>query len=134
MKSNTKSYSSMDEYISKFPAEIRKKLEEIRATIRAAAPEAVEKISYQMPTFYLHGNLVHFAAFTHHISLFPAPNGVKAFEKELANYETSKGTIKFPLDKPIPLELISRITQYRVAENQQKAQAKSARKKTNNFG
>jgi uncharacterized protein YdhG (YjbR/CyaY superfamily) len=129
MKRNPASYSTIDEYIENFPEEIQKKLGEIRAAIRYAAPEAKEKISYQMPTFELYGNLVHFAAFTHHISFFPTPSGVQAFQEELSQYETSRGTIKIPLDTPLPLDLISRITKFRVIENTQKAQAKSAKKK-----
>jgi uncharacterized protein YdhG (YjbR/CyaY superfamily) len=117
MKGNSVSYTSIDEYIATFPAEIQMKLEEVRATIKAAAPEAQEKISYQMPTFFLHGNLVHFAAFKNHIGFYPAPNGIEAFKLELSQFEGSKGSIKFPHNKPLPLDLISRITKYRVAEN-----------------
>ena len=129
MKSNTVSYFSIDEYIAIFPEDIQKKLEEVRATVKAAAPEAKEKISYQVPTFFLYGNLVHFAAFKDHISFFPASSGVQAFKDELSQYETSKGTIRFPLDKPLPLDLIGKITKYRVAENLKKAELKSIRKK-----
>jgi uncharacterized protein YdhG (YjbR/CyaY superfamily) len=112
--------SSIDEYIAQFPAEIQQKLQEIRAVIHAAAPEATEKISYQMPTFCLHGNLVHFAAFKKHIGFYPVPSGIAAFEEELAPYKRSKGAVQFPLDEPIPTELIGRIVQFRVAENLQK--------------
>jgi uncharacterized protein YdhG (YjbR/CyaY superfamily) len=129
MKVDSVSFVSIDEYIATFPMEIQKKLEEVRATIKAAAPEAQEKISYQMPTFYLYGNLIHFAAFTNHIGLFPAPSGVEAFKDELSQYATSKGTIRFPHDTPLPLDLISKITKYRVAENLKKAEAKSSKKK-----
>ncbi len=129
MKGNSVSYTSIDEYIATFPAEIQMKLEEVRATIKAAAPEAQEKFSYQMPTFYLYGNLIHFAAFKNHIGLFPAPSGVEAFKDELSQYATSKGTIRLPHDKPLPLDLISKITKYRVAENLKKAEAKSRKKK-----
>jgi uncharacterized protein YdhG (YjbR/CyaY superfamily) len=128
MKSNSTSYSSIDEYIATFPAEIQIKLEAVRATIKAAAPEAQEKISYQMPTFFLHGNLVHFAAYKNHIGLYPAPSGIEAFKQELSQYEGSKGTVRFPLDKPLPLDLISRITKYRVAENLKKAEIKASKK------
>ena len=117
-------YSNIDEYIALFPANIQALLQELRAVIRAEVPEAVEKISYQMPTFYLHGNLVHFAAFKNHISLFPAPSGIEAFKDELAIYATSKGTIQFPLEKPIPFDLVRRIVRFRVQENTAKAQAK----------
>jgi uncharacterized protein YdhG (YjbR/CyaY superfamily) len=115
---------SIDEYIKQFPPGIQQKLEEIRAVIRSAATEATEKISYQMPTFYLEGNLVHFAAFQDHISFFPTPSGVEQFSDELRAYKTSKGTIQFPLDKPIPFDLIRRITAYRVEENRSKVTSK----------
>ena len=129
MKSNSVKYVSIDEYIATFPEEIQKKLEEVRATIKTAAPEAKEKISYQIPTFTLYGNLVHFAAFKNHIGFFPTSSGVQSFKHELSQYETSKGTIKFPLDKPLPLDLISKITEYRVAENLKKAEVKTNKKK-----
>jgi len=128
MKSNTVRFSSIDEYIATFPKEIQMKLEVVRATIKAAAPEAVEKISYQMPTFFLYGNLVHFAAFKNHIGLYPAPSGIEAFKHELSQYEGSKGAVRFPLDRPLPLELISKIVKYRVAENLKKAEIKSGKK------
>ena len=112
--------STIDEYIAQFPDDIQQKLQEIRAVIHAAAPEATEKISYQMPTFYLRGNLVHFAAFKKHIGFYPVPSGIAAFEAELAPYKRSKGAVQFPLDEPIPTELIGRIVQFRVAENLQK--------------
>ena len=124
MKNSSAGFTTIDEYLATFPAEIQKKLEEVRATIKAAAPEALEKISYQMPTFYLHGNLVHFAAYKKHIGFYPAPSGVVAFENELSQYETSKGAIQFPLDEPIPLDLIRKITIYRVAENLKRAEIK----------
>lgn len=108
---------NMDEYIGRFPKEIQEKLQKIRITIRKAAPAAIETISYQMPAFKLGGILVYFAAFTDHISFFPTSSGVKKFQKELKEFETSKGTIKFPFDKPIPYELISNITIFRVQEN-----------------
>ena len=130
MKGNSVDYVSIDEYIATFPAEIQIKLEAVRTTIKAAAPEAVEKISYQMPTFFLHGNLVHFAAFKNHIGLYPAPSGIEAFKHELSQYEGSKGAVRFPLDKPLPLDLISKITKYRVEENLKKAEIKAGKKKT----
>jgi uncharacterized protein YdhG (YjbR/CyaY superfamily) len=129
MKSNSVRYVSIDEYIATFPEEIQKKLEEVRATIKTAAPEAKEKISYQIPTFTLYGNLVHFAAYKNHIGFYPTSSGVQAFKHELSQYETSKGAIQFPLDKPLPLDLISKITKYRVAENLKKAEIKSNIKK-----
>ena len=108
---------SIDGYIAQYPAEIQDILQQIRAVVRAAAPQAVEKISYQMPTFYLHGNLVHFAAQKHHIGFYPAPSGIEHFAKELSAYKTSKGAAQFPLDQPIPYDLIHRITVFRVQEN-----------------
>lgn len=121
-------YSTIDEYIAQFPPEIREKLEALRRTIAAAAPEATEKISYQMPTFYLHGNLVHFAAHPHHIGFYPAPSGITAFASALARYKTSKGAVQFPLDAPLPLALVSEIVRFRVAENVQQAQEKRGKR------
>ena len=116
--------NSIDNYISNFPTEIQTRLEEIRKTIKNAAPEAAETIKYAMPTFVLNGNLVHFAAFKNHIGFYPVPSGIEAFKKELSFYKGAKGSVQFPLDKPMPLELISRIVQFRVSENLKKAKAK----------
>jgi len=113
-------FKSVEEYIKTFPAEIQKILQQVRETIKKAAPEAEETINYQIPTFKLNGNLVHFAAFKNHIGFYPAPSGHKAFEKELSVYKSGKGSVQFPLDKPIPLALIKRIVQYRVKENSSK--------------
>lgn len=110
-------FKTIDEYIDTFPEDIHRKLEQIRQTIRKAAPEAKEVISYQMPTFRLNGILVHFAAFTNHISFFPTPSAIVKFEKELTIYETSKGTIKFPNNEPIPHKLIAKIVKFRAKEN-----------------
>ncbi len=118
----------MDEYIATFPAEIQEKLQEMRAAIRAAAPDAEEKISYQMPTFALKGNLVHFAAFKHHIGFYPAPRGIEAFKDELARYKGAKGSVQFPLDEPLPLDLVGRIVKFRVAENLGKVKKQPGRK------
>ena len=115
-----KGFKNIDEYILTFPKNIQTILQELRQTIRDAAPEAKEAISYQIPTFKLNGNLVHFAAFKDHISFFPTSSGVKAFQKDLSIHETSKGTIRFPLDKPIPLDLVKQIVKFRVKENLQK--------------
>ena len=104
-------------YIAQFPSEVQEKLRVLRKIIREAAPDAEEKISYRMPTFVLHGDLVYFAGFKHHIGLYPLPSGVEAFLPELAAYRTGKGSIQFPLDKPLPAELIVRIVRFRVAEN-----------------
>lgn len=109
--------SPIDAYISTFPANIQDLLNQMRQTIAQAAPQAVEKMSYGMPTFFLRKNLVHFAAAKNHIGFYPAPSGVLAFKDELAQYKTSKGAIQFPLDKPLPKELIARIVAFRVKEN-----------------
>jgi uncharacterized protein YdhG (YjbR/CyaY superfamily) len=106
-----KNYKNIDEYIDGFSGEAKNKLEQIRRAVREVAPEATERISYGIPTFYLNGNLVHFGGFKDHVSFFPTSYGVAAFKDELAGYETSKGTIKFPLDKPLPLDVIKKITQ-----------------------
>ena len=129
MEKKKAGYNSIDEYIETFPKDVQKKLRQVRATVRAAAPDAEEKISYQMPTFALNGNLVHFAAFKNHIGLYPTPSGTEAFKREIAGYKTAKGSIQLPLDEPLPLELISKIVKYRVAENRKKAAAKKASKK-----
>lgn len=120
MDNQTPPVTTIDAYIAAFPAEIQAKLRAMRETIHAAAPDATEKISYQMPTFYLNGNLVHFAAFKQHIGFYPAPNGIEAFEQELASYGRSKGAVRFPLDQPLPLDLVRRITVYRAEENRRK--------------
>jgi uncharacterized protein YdhG (YjbR/CyaY superfamily) len=121
MDKGPQALTSINEYISAFPPEIRQKLEQLRTTIKTAAPDAAEKISYQMPTFYLDGNLVHFAAYPNHIGFYPAPSGIEAFQDELSRYQTSKGAVRIPLDEPLPLDLISRIVQFRVRENLEKA-------------
>jgi uncharacterized protein YdhG (YjbR/CyaY superfamily) len=108
---------TIDDYINACPPAVRKRPAELRTTIRAAAPDAIEKISYQMPTFYQRGNLVHFAAFAGHIGLYPTPSAIRAFSNELRGYKTSKGAIRLPLDAALPLGLIAKIVKYRVAEN-----------------
>jgi uncharacterized protein YdhG (YjbR/CyaY superfamily) len=109
---------TIDEYMKAYPEDIQIILEQIRSTIKQhVPPETVEKISYGMPTFYLRKNLVHFAAFKNHIGFYPTPSGLNAFRKEIAGYKHSKGAVQFPLDKPVPLDLISRIVKYRVNEN-----------------
>ena len=110
-------YKTIDEYIAASPEEIQVALQKLRRVIQAAAPEAQEVISYSMPAFKQNGILVYFAAFKNHIGFFPTSSGVSAFKKELAAYETSKGTVRFPLDKPIPYELVARIVKFRVQEN-----------------
>jgi len=115
---------TIDAYIALFPDDIQMKLNELREIIRSAAPQAEEKISYQMPTFYLKGNLVHFAAYENHIGFYPAPSGIKDFEEELASYKHAMGSVQFPLNKPIPFNLVRRIVKFRVKENEEKAQSK----------
>lgn len=124
MKANQKVPNNIDEYIAGCPIDIQRILEKVRATIRVAAPEATEAISYQMPTFKLNGNLVHFAAHKNHIGFYPAPSGIDAFKMELKGYVTSKGAIQFPIDQPIPFNTIKKIVEFRVAENLGKAKTK----------
>jgi uncharacterized protein YdhG (YjbR/CyaY superfamily) len=118
--------NNIDEYIATFPQDIQKLLNQMRATITKAAPKAEEAIKYAIPTFILNGNLVHFAAFKNHIGFYPAPAGIEAFKKEVAPYEAGKGSLQFPLDKPLPLSLVTKIVKYRVAQNLEK----STKKKT----
>jgi uncharacterized protein YdhG (YjbR/CyaY superfamily) len=120
MKDQKTAPTTIDQYIRGFPKEVQALLSGLRLAIRKAAPQAIEKISYQIPTFYFHGNLVHFGAFKNHISFFPTSSGIAAFQKELARYKTAKGTVQFPIDKPLPLDLIKRIVKFRVKENSQK--------------
>jgi uncharacterized protein YdhG (YjbR/CyaY superfamily) len=123
--------TSIDGYIASAPKDIQKLLEEIRATIKAAAPGAEETINYGIPTFTLHGNLVHFAAFKKHIGFYPTPSGIEAFRDELSNYEGAKGSVQFPFSKKLPLALITKIVKFRVKENQERAKAKTKGKKNN---
>jgi uncharacterized protein YdhG (YjbR/CyaY superfamily) len=115
-----KQFKTIDEYIATFPEDVRAILNELRRTIQATAPEAKETISYGMPTFTLNGNLVHFAAFQHHIGFYPTPTGVEAFREDLSRYKGAKGSVQFPIDQPLPLALIRRIVEYRVQENLKK--------------
>ena len=125
MEDQKKSFSTIDEYIATFPKEIQDRLNVIRETIKSCVPdETTEKISYQMPTFYLEGNLVHFAAYKNHIGFYPTPNGINEFADELAIYESGKGSAQFPNDQPLPLELIRKIVKFRVDENLRKAELK----------
>lgn len=121
-------FTNIDEYIALFPEEIKEILTNIRNIIKENAPEASEKISYQMPTFFLDGNLIHFAAFKNHIGLYPTPTGIDAFKEELSKYKGAKGSVQFPLDQPIPYDLIKRIVIYRVSENTKNAEAKLKKK------
>lgn len=128
MESSKSTFTTIDEYIASFPADVQKRLQEVRTTIRAAAPEAQEKISYLMPTFTYKGNLVYFAAFKNHIGFYPIPSGIEEFKDELAVYKQGKGSVQFPFDQPLPLDLITRIVKFRVQENVRKAQAKASKK------
>ena len=128
MKNKQAVPETIDEYIAGFPGEVQEILQKIRKTIKAAAPEAQEKISYQMPTFYLQGNLVHFAAFKEHIGFYPVPTGIEKFKKELSLYKQGKGSVQFPLDQPMPYDLIGKIVKFRVKENLAKAAAKGKKK------
>jgi uncharacterized protein YdhG (YjbR/CyaY superfamily) len=120
VKQSAADVTTIDDYIRGFPSDVQAILSQLRATIRKAAPQAVEKISYRMPTFYLNGNLVHFAAFEHHIGFYPTPSGVASFQKKLKKYKSAKGSVQFPIDEPLPLDLIAEIVKFRVAENSRK--------------
>ena len=111
-------FRTIDEYIAGFPENIRDILEELRRVIREAAPRAEEAMRYGIPTFRLNGNLVHFAAFKHHIGFYPTPSAIEAFKEELSSYKQAKGSVRFPIDKPLPYDLIRKIVQYRVDESQ----------------
>jgi uncharacterized protein YdhG (YjbR/CyaY superfamily) len=113
-------FEDIDSYIASFPEDTRRLLQKLRITISKAAPEAKETINYGIPTFTLKGNLVHFATFKNHIGFYPTPSGIEAFKKELSAYEGAKGSVQFPLAKPIPFDLISKIVEFRVKENLKK--------------
>ncbi|KUG15769.1 hypothetical protein ASZ90_014567 [hydrocarbon metagenome] len=119
MDARKRKIETIDDYIGTFPLEVQKILQNLRATIREVAPGAEEAIRYGIPTFRLHGNLVHFAAFKNHIGLYPGPSAIDAFRNELSSYTLSKGTIQFPIKKPIPFDLVRRIVEYRVTENRE---------------
>jgi uncharacterized protein YdhG (YjbR/CyaY superfamily) len=128
MRTNQTAPKNIDEYIAAFPEDVRKILEKIKLTIRKAAPDAEEAIKYQIPTFTLKGNLVHFAAYKNHIGVYPAPSGINEFKKELSVYERGKGTLRFPLDKPIPFKLIGKIVKFRVKKNLERAKEKAQKR------
>lgn len=117
MEENKSVYRSIDEYIMQFSPEVQEILRKLRNVIKESAPDAEEKMSWQMPTFALHGNLVHFAAHKKHIGFYPGASGIAAFKQELSDYKGSKGAVQFPIEKPVPYELISEIVKFRVAEN-----------------
>ena len=117
MTSNEIDKNSIDQYIATFPESVQQLLQQIRATIQQAAPDATEAISYAMPTFKLNGNLVHFAGYKNHIGFYPTPSGIEPFKDELVNYKCSKGAIQFPIDEPLPIKLIRKIVLHRVQIN-----------------
>jgi uncharacterized protein YdhG (YjbR/CyaY superfamily) len=125
---------TIDEYIDGFPPDVRAKLAQMRSTIRKSAPEATEKIAYGVPTFYLNGNLVHFAAFQHHVGFYPGPSGITRFQKELKRYKSAKGSVQFPLDEPLPLELVVEIVKFRVGENLKKKGVRSGKRSAKSEG
>ena len=120
-----KDIQTIEQYIAGFSPEIQSLLEELRSVIREEAPEAEETISYQLPTFKLHGNLIHFGAFKNHIGLYPTPSGMEQFREALSAYENAKGSVKFPLNQPLPWDLIREIVRFRVNENLEKARSKA---------
>ena len=117
MDANKVHPTTIDEYIAQFPDDVQPILQKVRAVIKDSAPGATEKISYQMPAFYLKGTLVWFGGHKHHIGFYPTGTGIEAFKKELSAYKSSKGAVQFPMDQPIPYELISKIVKFRVAQN-----------------
>lgn len=124
MKTAAIKFKTVDEYLSAFPASTKKILQQVRKTIKQAAPNAEELISYNMPAFKLNGVLVFFAGYENHVGFYPTPSGIEAFKKELSQYTFAKGSVQFPLNEPMPLDLIIRIVKYRVKENAGKAMAK----------
>jgi len=128
MRADQSAPKNIDEYIAAFPRDVQDILQKIRMTIRKAAPDAEEAIKYELPTFTLKGNLVHFGAFKKHIGFYPAPTGIERFRDELAGYVGAKGSVRFPLDKPIPYDLITEMVKFRVRETLDKAEAKRKKK------
>lgn len=130
MKPDAATPISIDAYIAGFPEDVQVILEKIRGIVREAAPEAQEAIKYQIPTFVLNGNLVHFAAFQKHIGFYPTPSGIEQFKDALSAYHSAKGSVQFPLDSPIPYTLIKKIVKFRVNENNTRSMATPRRKKS----
>ncbi len=128
MKVNPSSSESIDEYIAGFPESVQHVLERVRAVIQAAAPDAQEAIKYRLPTFLLNGNLVHFGAFKNHIGFYPTPSDIDKFKDTLSIYTSAKGSVQFPLDEPMPLELIAKIVAFRVSEARAKTSGSKKRK------
>lgn len=115
MSEEKKIANNIDEYISEFPEQTQRLLQELRTTIRKAAPQATEKISWGMPTFYLNGNIAHFAGYKKHIGFYPGAEAMENFKDEMVMYKTSKGAVQFPLDKPLPLDLVTKIIKYNIS-------------------
>jgi uncharacterized protein YdhG (YjbR/CyaY superfamily) len=124
LTTNTTPPKDIDEYIANFPPDVQEILQRVRTTIREAAPDAEETINYQIPTFTLNGNLVHFAGYKKHIGFYPTPSGIERFKGELSAYKGAKASVQFPLSQPIPYDLISEIVKFRVEENLRKAKTK----------
>lgn len=129
MDSEKSGFQSIDEYIASFPQPTQELLQKVCETVKAAAPKAKEKISYSMPAFELHGNLVYFGAAKNHIGFYPTPSAIKAFKDDLATYKGAAGSVQFPFDQPLPLDLITKMVKFRVDENLKKHAAKSKKKK-----
>ncbi|MEO8506848.1 MAG: DUF1801 domain-containing protein [Betaproteobacteria bacterium] len=127
MKEAQAAAANIDDYIAAFPADVQDRLQVIRRVVRRLAPDAVEKISYRIPTFARHGNLVHFAAFKHHIGLYPGAAAIETFAKALADYRTSKGAIQLPLEQPLPLSLIEKIVRFRIDEQTRNVKGRNSR-------
>lgn len=128
MKKSSRSPNTIDEYIVGFPRHVQESLKQVRTSIKKVAPDAEEAIKYQIPTFVLNGNLVHFGAFKNHIGFYPTPSGIEEFKDELSQYESSKGSVQFPINEPMPLSLIEKIVKFRVKEARKKATAKQRNK------
>ena len=129
MKTDAAPPTTIDEYIAGFPKEVQQILEKMRSLVREVAPDATEAIKYQIPTFVLNENLVHFAAYAKHIGFYPTPSAIAQFQKELSSYVSAKGSVQFPLDKPIPFPLIKKMVKFRVNEARKKKPAPRAKKK-----
>jgi len=125
MDTQSKAPATVEGYIAQFPTDVQRVLRKVRATIKKAAPKAEERISYKMPGYYLDGQLVWFGGHPNHIGLYPTGEGIASFKKELAGYKTSKGAVQFPLDQPIPYDLITKIVKQRVRQNQKKGTGKN---------
>jgi uncharacterized protein YdhG (YjbR/CyaY superfamily) len=128
MKAALTKFKTVDEYLASFPANTKKILQAVRNTIQKSAPQAEELISYNMPAFKLHGMLVFYAAYEKHIGFYPTASGIQAFKKEISRYKNAKGSVQFPINEPMPFDLISKIVKFKVKENQEKEKAKRLNK------